>query len=274
MHSGEILRIIGTAVLKSFRLEDVSIGDPVLEGSLSSSPGRLHSRFLFTNDLLKFSTSHIPSFIFASINDVRLPLSDPNTDGTLVWQLLKMASLGRPSSIAIQVEQPSEGGKERATIVGNVTNGKRLIHVSFEVKECSTSVKFINVGLMECLELPITGIWCTSHQLDFTPILQWLLAPHTKLSQHGGRFCPFLGNLEFYRCDDASEELLNSLERRILDFDEERSREPSGQSNFNLWVEIDDISAIPIFHRAVLLNHCKRWKKPAVPSLPLFGSRP
>ncbi|KAG8937388.1 hypothetical protein FRC00_006257 [Tulasnella sp. 408] len=96
-----------------------------------------------------------------------------------------------------------------------------------------------------------------------------IVSPKAAFSQGGCGLCHFLGNLELYRCDDASEDLLDKLERRILDFDEEKSREPSGQRKFNLWVNVDDISAIPIFRRAILKDHCNRWEKP-----PLRLSRP
>lgn len=179
-----------------------------------------------------------------------------------------MASLGQPSCIAIQVDDVSEGGEERAIIFERTFAGMRRIQISRELNESSTLIQFLNVGLTRRLDLPIIGIWCRSHQFDFTPILHWLLTPQA-FSQGGGWLCPFLGNLELYRCDDAIEELLEKLERRILDFDEEKSREASGQRKFNLWVNVGNISAIPLFHRAVLRDHCKGWEKPLLrPSRP------
>ncbi|KAG9030576.1 hypothetical protein FS837_003230, partial [Tulasnella sp. UAMH 9824] len=265
-NSNELLRIMESTVLKDIKISRVDLGGLAAASKFRSRPNCVfpdpaHRRSYFSNDLLpKFSNSQSQSYPVVTLNDVRIPLSDPKTDGTLVWKLLRMPSLEQPSCIAIQVDYAFERGEEQAIIFERTIDGMRRIQISLELKESSTLIQFLNVGLMERPDLPITGIWCRTYELDFTPILHWLLAPQAFI-RDGGRLCPFLGNLEFYRCDDAPEELLDKLERRILDFDEERSREPLGQRKFNLWEGVHINSATSILRRAVLRDHLKRWDK-------------
>ncbi|KIO28308.1 hypothetical protein M407DRAFT_6850 [Tulasnella calospora MUT 4182] len=264
-HSGDILRITGSTNLKSMRLTRV-----ILEGLDAAPTSNVKSPIVISPYSRRFyfdRTFHPkppalntrPSTII-SLEGVRLPLTEPKVDGSLIWQLLKAASLARHSCIAIQIDKSSsESYENQATITQEIMVGNvRCIHLHFEVTECSSLVQFFDVGFREWLNLPVIGIWCTSPLLDFTPILHWLVAPHT-LDPDGGRLCPLLGNLGFHRCDNLSEDLLNGLERRILYFDEEKCGELLEGSKFRLWVDLDEISTSPIYHRAVLRDHCQSW---------------
>ncbi|KAG8926492.1 hypothetical protein FRC00_002871 [Tulasnella sp. 408] len=251
-------------------LESISLTNITLEGSNTTFPSRatapVFPRPDQTRPVLKpintraHPTPDIradtPIYYNVSLDNVRVPLRQPESDGSLIWRLLKLASANQGSYITIQIENTAtEDDEDLATVTRHVVDAFRRLHVCFEVKECSALVQFFSIGSTECLSLPIIGIWCTSHLLDFSPILLWLTAPH---ALGGGRLCPLLGNLEFYRCDNPSEGLFDRLEQRILDFDEEeKSHHPLAQNLFKLWVHPDDLSTNPIFRWSVLRDHCQ-----------------